>query len=578
MIGHLFEGFRAIGLAAMLLCSASASAASIAGYVDDITGSTESGWSCQPGSDQPGAVALYAGIHRIGIFPNAIDRPDTSQTCGPGIIQTGFQIDFTPFVQQQFYGQTSLSLYALGSGAAATILPGSSPNASNPYPFPSGLISALSKAGSLSGLISGAPHGNVQASISIVAGGPSGSGGVVLGHAPLQPSPQAAQSFSFSSPALGNALASSPPGYNIPVYAYFSANGGPAVQLGSPAILGTSYLPINAQVVQTGSQSGITGTVFTQWIPAGMSLDGLSGSITLRGNYPAFNEALVTVGTTTDNQLVCKEANRAPSPHLAAISRLAGFTMKGNDTNADTVPVSVALPYAMPSAGPAGTCLVTSITAGYLYLDPWSAKYTTTMANLAAVLSPTSATAPARFAEGIGGEFLFESGSEPSKYSIVALKMLGTTQLDAIAGSISVAGIVGAPAKSAWQPAPMGNWTANTSFYAYSASDCETLGLKFGNPTLYYIVGSNNTPTNYVIPPDATLLMNVPLYGNGAAASQQTVFQTFPDAAQLGSSRVILSEGECLVALHNVTAPGNNLYGNLDFEDQSTAYFHIGQH
>jgi hypothetical protein len=73
------------------------------------------------------------------------------------------------------------------------------------------------------------------------------------------------------------------------------------------------------------------------------------------------------------------------------------------------------------------------------------------------------------------------------------------------------------------------------------------------------------------------LLLNVPLYGNGPAPSQQTVFQTFPDAAQLGSSRVILPAGACLVALHNVTAPGDILYGNLDFGDQSTAYFHIGQ-
>jgi hypothetical protein len=474
---------------------------------------------------------------------------------------------------QQFYGQTNLSLYALANGAPATLLPTSNPNTPNPYPLPSGLISSLSASGSLSGLIGSTPRRNVQANIRIVAGGPSGSGGIPLGNATLTSS----HSFSFSSPELAKAFASSPPDYNIPVYAYYSYNGGPAVQLGSPAILGTTYQPINAQVIQAGAQSGITTTFFTHWIPTGMSFDGLSGSITLRGSVAGFNEALVAIGYTLDNQLVCKESNATNSSHLSAISHLAGFTMKGNDTNADTLPVSIALPYALPLAGSAGTCLVTSISAGYLYLDAFSSKYTATIANLAAILSPAKAAAPPRFAEGVGGEFRFQSGSEPSLYTAVALKMLGTVQLDAIAGSISVAGVVGSPAKSAWQPPPIGNWTANTSYYVFSAEDCQSLGLHFGNPTPYYLVGSANTPTNYVIPPNATLLLNVPLYGNGASASEQTVFQTFPNAAQLGTSRVILAEGECLVALHNVSAAGDMLYGNLDFGDQSTAYFHIGQ-
>jgi hypothetical protein len=557
--------------------AAPASAAPITGIVDEITSSYEKGWSCQPGSDQPGAVVLYAGLHRIGIFPNAINRPETSRICGPGVIQNGFQIDLTPIVLQQFYGQTSLSLYALGNGAPATLLPASNQGSANPYPLPSGLISSFSPAGNLSGIISGAPHGNVHANIMITAGGPSGTGGIPLGNATLTPSPQSAQSFSFSSPELGNALASSPPAYNIPVYAYFSYNEGPAVQLGSPAMLGTSYQPINAQVIQSGSQSGIASSTFTQWIPTDMNFAGLSGSLSLQGSYQGFSEALITIGYTSDGETICRATNQTSSRHLSPVSRLAGFTLKSNDTNAATLPVSIALPYSIPLAGPAGTCLVTSISAGYLYLDAWSAKYTATRSNLAAVVSPAFPSTSTRFAEGIGGEFRFQSGTEPSLYTVVALKMLGTTQLDAIAGSISVAGIIGPPAKSAWQPPPLGNWTANTNFYAYSAKDCQMLGLHFGNPTPHYLVGSNRTPTDYVVPPSATLLLNMPLYGNGAAASQQTVFQTFPNAAQLGTSRVILSQGECLVALHNVSAPGNNLFGNIDFENQSTAYFHIDQ-
>jgi len=550
-------------------------AAPIVGNVDAISGSVANGWSCIRGYDQPDAVALYAGMHRIAIVPNAIDRPDTSAVCGAGIIHNGFQIDLTPQITQQFYGQTSLSLYGINPAAAASLLPPSNPRAADPYFFPSGLITTLSPGGHLTGLISKVPGGNVNNAVAIVAGGPLAAGGTVLGNATLAPSAQAPQTFSFTSPELGAALSLSPPGYALPVYAYYSRNAGPAVQLGSPAVLGATYLPLTAQLAQAGRRSGITNSLVTKWIPPGLGIRGLSGSITFFGNNPSFSEALVTIGTTADTQLACKLENATSPLSPPSISRIAAFTLKANDTNPDTIPANIALPYALPPAGASGTCLIAWISAGYAYLNAQSAKYSTTLVNIAAVLSPVGANGPITFAGGIGNEFRFASASEPSLTTVVALKMQRPTQLDAIAVSASAAGVAGAPQTSGWQPNPIGSWTATTSFYAYPEAACEALRLSFTNAGAFYAVGLSKTPTNTVIPPGAAPLFSVPLFGNGPLATQQTVFQTFPDPAQPGTSRITLGANECLVALHNVSAPGDSLYGNLDFENQSTAYFHL---
>ncbi len=567
---------RAILLATLLIASAAtpAAAAPIVGNVDSLTGSLAEGWSCIRGYDQPDSVALYAGIHRIGIFPNAVDRPDTSAVCGAGMILNGFRIDLTPQITQQIYGQTNLALYGINPAAAATLLPPSNPGAADPYDFPSGLITSLSPSGRVTGLISNVP-GHGQSAIAIVAGGPLSAGGTVLGNATLEPSAQAPQSFAFTSAELAAALAASPPGYALPIYAYFSRNAGPAMQLGSPAIPGASYLPFAPQVAQAGSRSGITDTLVTTWIPPGLSARGLSGSITFFGNNPSFSEALVTIGTTADSRPACKLKEATSPPRPPNISRIAGFILKANDTNPDTVPVNLALPYALPPAGPSGTCLIAWISAGYANLNARSAKYTTSRVNIAAVLSPTAARAPITFAVGIGNEFRFASASEPSLYTVVALKMRGRAQLDAIAVSVSAAGVAGAAPTSGWLPNPIGSWTATTSFYAYPEAECDALGLNFVNANALYAVGLNKTPTNMVIPPAAALLFSVPLFGNGGIATQQTFFQTFLDPAQPGTSRIALATNACLVALHNVAAPGDSLYGNLDFENQSTAYFHV---
>jgi hypothetical protein len=559
----------------LIACAAApAAAAPIVGNVDDVSGNLANGWSCIRGYDQPDSVALYAGRHRIGIFPNAVDRPDTSAVCGAGIILNGFQIDLTPQITQQIYGQTNLALYGINPAASATLLPPSNPRAANPYFFPSGLIASLSPSGRVTGLVSNVP-GNGQSAIAIVAGGPLSAGGAVLGNATLEPTAAAPQTFSFTSAALGAALSESPPGYALPVYAYFSRNAGPAQQLGSPALLGATYLPFTSQVAQAGARSGITNTIVTKWVSPGLSLRGLTGSITFTGNNPSFSEALVTIGSTADTQLACKLENGTSPSSPPNISRIAAFILKANDTNPDTIPVNIALPYALPPEGAAGSCLMAWISAGYAYLNAQSAKYASTLVNLAAVLSPTAARAPVTFAEGLGNEFRFASASEPSLYTLVALKMQRRTQLDAIAVSVSVAGVAGAPQNSGWVPNPIGSWTATTSFYAYPAAECDALGLSFANANALYAVGLNKTPTNTVIPPAAALLFSAPVYGNGAIATQQTFFQTFADPAQPGTSRIELGANDCLVALHNVAAPGDSLYGNLDFENQSTGYFHV---
>lgn len=564
-----------LGVLLIACVGVSARAAPIVGNVDEITGSVANGWSCIRGFDQPDSVALYAGIHRIGIVPNGVDRLDTSAVCGAGIILNGFQIELTPYVLQQFYGQTNLSFYGINPAAAAMRLRPSGPLAADPYFFPSGLITSLSADGAVSGLISNVPGGNIRGMVGIVTGGPLLSGGMLLGNATLQPNVQAPQSFSFTSPELAAALAASPPGYALPVYAYFSRNAGPAIQLGSPAMLAAAYLPFPFQVAQSRNQNGVTSTLFTKWIPAGQSLRGLSGSITFSGTAPGFSQAVVTIGETAESQPACRLDNGSSPSGLSPVSRLAAFTLMGSDSNPDTIPVDLALPYALPPAGPSGTCLAGLISAGYAFPAAGAAQYTTTTANVAAILSPAAAESPVVFAGGVGGGFRFSSGTQPNLYTIAALRMKAGAQLDSIAVSVSAAGVVGAPPSSGWLPNPIGSWTATTSFYAYTAEACESLGLSFADANAYYAVGVRRSPANYSVSAGAALLFSAPLDGNGALATQQSIFQTFPDAVQPGGSRVVLGAGDCLVALHNVSAPGDMLYGNLDFEDESTAYFHL---
>ncbi len=543
------------------------------GYIESVTGSAAAGWACIPGEDTAANVAVYAGSHRVGIYPTTVARPDTQAVCGKFAETVGFRIDLTPIVAQQFSYQSNLSFFALAPNAAPYLLPASDPSLIDPLPLPTGVLTGLSQAGVLNGLITNVSSSS-QPVIDIFAGGPANSGGQLIGRANIAVQAGAA-SAAFTHTLPAGTLQALPTGYRPSLYATGSYGAGPATQLGSPAMPGAGFASLYANLMQTGSAAGITNTIYTHWLSGNYAFMGLTGSVGLVGNDPSFSEALLTVGFTSDSQLSCVQKNGTSPRSTPIFSRLAGIIMKSNDTVGDFLPVGITLPYGISMAGSKGTCLLLWISGGYPFLNPYAAKYTNTNARLSVMIAPPQPNAPITVAEGVGNEFVFPSGTNDNQSMVVSMRLKTQVQIDAIAGSVSAGGMSGAPGGSSLLPAPSGNWTASTRFYVFGVADCMALGLSYapGNP--YFTIALSKTPSAYTIPPDARLLLSVPLYGLDAIVSEQSFFQTFGNPNSPGATPIILQPGECLIAFHNVASPSGTLGGVLDFENQSTAYFHL---
>jgi hypothetical protein len=546
-----------------------------AGYLDALSDSFASGWACIPAAETPANVAIYAGAHRIGIYPPSIARPDTAGVCGAAAGTDGFKIDLTPIVAQQFLYQSNLTFFALAQGAFPYLLPSSDPSLTDPAQLPTGLLTSLSPAGLLSGIVTNTNSQSPAPGIDVYAGGPAASGGEFIGQAGLTQVQPGFAAQGFAEPLPAGTLANLPPGYLPSIYATGSYAGGPASQLGSPAMPGAGFTSLYANLMQTGAVSGITSTIYTHWVGGNYAFMGLTGSVSLVGNDPSFSEALVTVGFTGDSQLACLRKNATSPSVVPPFSRLAAVIMKSNDTIGDVLPVSITLPYGVPMAGPKGTCLLLWISAGYPFLSPYAAKYANTNSRLAAMLAPPPPNAPFTVAEGLGNEFRFPAGSTAGQYTVVSMRLNTKVQLDAIAGSVSAGGIAGAPASTNLVPPPAGNWIATTFFYAFNQGGCSALGLTYGPGNPYFAVARTNLPAAFSIPSDARLLLTVPLFGLAGIVTEQSFFQTIANPQTPAALPFILQPGECLIAFHNVAAPAGSLDGVLDLENQSTAYFHL---
>lgn len=578
---------RVLGLAARLLTiiggvglifeTTPGRAASIEGFIDALSASGATGWACIRGTGQTVSIGVYTGAALVGIFPTTVVRSDVYSTCG-GMATYGFNIDFLPNIAQQLYGRTDITVTGMATGYATYTLPPSSGSAANPFQIPTGSVSTASTSGTIRGSVTTATGTSTVPQVNVFSIAPYGSAGTTnLGAATTALSGPGTYAFSLTSSTIGTELGGAPTGYALPIYAYASDTSGAYVPLTSPIALNSGSAiqeSLDNEVAQSGSESGITNTIFTTWLPSNSTFYGLTGSVSLSGNVSGFNEALVVYGYTTGNEAACAAENdTSPSP-LPTIYRIGAAILKNNGPSAQKVPIDFALPYGMPLSGSGGTCLITLISAGYAYLSPDVSAYTDTTSNLTASFLPNVTGAPTAFPAGVGNEFRFPSGATSSEYTIVALRVRNTTALDAIAGSASAAGVVGAPSGSIWLPNPTGNWTATTSFYYYPASACAGI-VSFASSNAYYDIGISSTPMSYTVPSSATLLASMPLSGLASSSVQQSIFQAFASASTIGSSSVTLSTNDCLVTLHNVSTPSGTLTGNLDFENQSTAYFHL---
>jgi hypothetical protein len=555
---------RRILIIALLLMGATAGharAGRLIGYVDSFSAAIAYGWACNPSGGGPVSIVIRAGGQVLDVIPMTVARPDVAGLC-PGGGAHGFGIRFDPATQAQFTGLTQLSLTASASGVPDFVLPPSSARAANPLKLPSGALQSVDAGGIVYGRL--APQAGLPLA-ELFAGGPPGAG---IGAG------QVAARLVDGQLVL---VLPSPPvtlGADLAVFGAATDPFGAWVPLANPLVLiggsegwtAAASLPASASVQQSGSLSGITNTVFTNWMPAGVGFAGVSGAITLRGNDPTFSEALVGTGITADTETECLQRNGTTEAHLPAMRQLWAGILKLNGVGPVSAPVNVALPFAI-GTGP-GACIATVISAGYVNLDPTHARYTQTVADLAVTTMPPVVGAGTPLAVPIGGETRFPpSGTALSVYE--GFRAVRAMHIAGVAMTASAAAITGAPPGSGWLPPPPGGWGLNSTLMYIPAAGCAAAGFSFQASNGYYETARMNTPIAAQPPGGSVTAVQVPIMGYGTQAMQRSAYFAFlPGGAFDGR----LAEGDCLIAYETVFPDSNTSTGVLDVEAQSTVY------
>ncbi len=160
-------------------------------------------------------------------------------------------------------------------------------------------------------------------------------------------------------------------------------------------------------------------------------------------------------------------------------------------------------------------------------------------------MSFTGPESPSQSIVGTGGEFCFGmnggcqgSTTDDSQSFATMSPITSATTLVALYGDISDSTFDGT---SSFGPLPTGAWTATNDFYVYHGADCSAFTAGINGPGDYY----------GVIPADATLLLSVPLSGNGIGVSEAPVFQPLSTS---------VAPGDCLVTLWGLS--GNGAFDN----------------
>ncbi len=555
-----------IGPFLVLFCAwllPSAASGAPVGFIDGISAAGLSGWACVPGNPAPVSIAIVAGDRLLGVYPETATRADVARICGT--MRAGFAIGFDRATQDQLVGEPSLSAFALAPFNAPLPLQGSNPAAYQPYRLPLG--SLVQVAG---GLALGDIAGPGSPRLSVYAGAPAADGGLA-GGAPLFGSAPGGVNVAAPLPVF-----TPPPGAALPVFGYAPDQAGAPVPLAHPvpAAAGAASLPIGGTVAQSGSLAGIRDTVFTAWIPAGQGFAGVSGKVALTGNAPGFSEALALLGTTTDDPASCARRNGLAVSAPPAMARLWAGILKNTGASTVTIPVNLALPYPVTPVSPAGSCAVLLISAGYPYLSPTTPLYTTASAALTMATAPATAGAPQVVPLGLGGEFRIASGTSSAQSVLVGLQALVPLELDAIAGALSTAPVVGAPAASGWLPIPAGNWAYETSFLYLPAAICAGLGLAAHPANGLFAMLRQGNPGSMTVPAGSVPLMRVGVESLGGLPIQKSTYQAFT-ATVPAATPFRLGTGDCLIGLGSSVPSAGGTPGMLDVEDQSTVYLRV---
>ncbi len=317
---------------------------------------------------------------------------------------------------------------------------------------------------------------------------------------------------------------------------------------------------ISLSVAQSGADSGIRNRLFTTWLPPGQAFDGLSGRISLAGNAPGFSEALVLLGASADGRAACAARNGTVLAGVPPVARLWAGILKANDATPVGLSVSFRLPRPVPPSSPAGTCLLTVVSAGYPFLRRDAALYTSTTVRL--TVATAAAAPPPVQVFGIGGEFRFSLAALGGSANYVGIQARRTLGVDAIAVALSAAPVAGAPPAAGWGRSVEGAWRVTTAFLVLPAPACTAAGLTRRQPGADYDVIRLGTPAAMARPAGRRTLFEATLAGTGMAAAQRSGFV---------APATRLDPGDCLIAFTSVPQAGQGL---IDAENQSTLYLH----
>ena len=350
-----------------------------------------------------------------------------------------------------------------------------------------------------------------------------------------------------------------------------------------PAPNGSLLIPaiqFNGAVAQSGSRSGITNTIYTSWIAAPENFGGLSGGMTFSGNSAAFSEALITLGTTPDQQTACAAKNGTWPATVPPLTRLWAAILKSTAGTGKwvTLPVNYALPFPIPlGTANQGVCLALLVSAGYPYLDAKTARYSLTQMGLTAWMTPNSQTDPGVLGLGLGGEFRFVTGNAQALTTFVGIEASRPLLIDGVAGAVSASAVVGAPPGSPWLPAPGGLWNIGTSFEYFPAAICAKSGFKVQPSNGVYSIIRRATPAPFTLPAGTTSVVELPLWGNASAPVQLSAFKGFGKPQNGNLPGVHLATGDCLIAIQSMAPSPGQIAGVIDYENQSTVYIRLAQ-
>ncbi len=325
-------------------------------------------------------------------------------------------------------------------------------------------------------------------------------------------------------------------------------------------------IDISERVAQRGAFAGVRNTLFTRWLPAGEAVSALSGNISLTGNAPGFDEALVVVGTSRADRQDCTRADATVVTAMPELDRLWAGILKSNDEAPVSIPVDVTFGAPTTPQGERGACLVSVVSAGFPYLRRDVPLYATTDLRLLLRTAPAQ-PGPAVLAFGIGGEFRFRTGAKGGLANYVGLRAERPLVVDGVAVSVSAAPVGNAPAQAGWGPELSGTWLVSTDFVVLPRVACAAAALSGHKANAAFSVLRLGKPVEMAVPRGGTTLLQVKLTGSDMAAAQTSGFHAF-------APNLRLQPGDCLLAF--ARTPGEGASGVLDVENQSTLYLRPG--